>query len=852
MIASRLSGVLLLSVAVGAFAAAAAVLRLASPDVLRHDLLRHDVVRHDPVSRVAPQALRAQAQSPPVRERVAGSDGDAFRTGDLVGVPSRVPAAGMPQARGTFVVIFREPALAMYRGGVPGIAVPKRRLSSGGRERLDVKSAEAQDYVAHLRRQQTHWERQIARAIGAPLPVRMRMQHALNAIVVDMSNAQAARVARLPGVLRVEPERMLTPAGDLGPPLIGAVPVWNGTHPGASAAYRGEGMVIGIIDSGINFGSPSFAATDPVDGYVHVNPLGAGTYRGTCAAGGVDAGRCNAKLIGGYDFICGFPSFQCGVANTREESGFGDTNGHGSHVASTAAGNRRDVVHGGMPLRISGVAPRANIIAFDVCYTNTTNNQGQCPAASSAAAVNQAISDGIVDVLNFSISGGTGPWSDLVSLAFLNAVAAGIDVVAAAGNAGPGANTVNHNEPWVHTVAASQHGRGALSALFTVTGPAPVPANLTALVASQSTGGVQLTATIPGTTPLRISPGINTANDGCSAFAANAFSGAIAVIRRGTCVFTDKIANAAAAGAVAVVIANNQAGIIVPSTAGSAIPVFSLTQAEGDALRDFGNANPTTTTAEIAHPLFAASNTPDALASFSSRGPAASLDLIKPDITAPGANILAAYAGTTITGSESVIDTISGTSMASPHIAGATLLVLQARPTWTSSEVKSALMMTATTQVYLEDQITPAGPHARGSGRARVDRAINAGLVLDETAVNYQSANPSNGGRPVTLNLPSLADATCANSCSFTRTFRNTRTYGSLWRVQLQGLNGTVQSLLWVPMGATASLPVTINTAGLPANGSWNFGSLVLTELFTGNQVNTLSELRLPVGVVVP
>jgi hypothetical protein len=836
MIPSRPSRILLLSVAAGALAAVAAVLHFAAGP--------------EAVPRHAPQPPRGQGHPLPAREHAAGPA--AIEAGDLIGIPAVVPKAGAPQARGTFIVVFREPALAMYRGGVPGIAAPKRRLSPGGRERLDVKSAEALTYVDHLRRQQTQRERRIARAIGAPLPVRMRMQHALNAIVVDMSNAQAARVARLPEVLRVEPERLLPLAGDLGPPLIGAVPVWDGSNPGAPGAYRGEGMVVGIIDSGINFGSPSFAATDPIDGYVHVNPLGAGVYRGTCAAGGVDVGRCNAKLIGGYDFVCGFPSFQCGLPNIREESGFGDTNGHGSHVASTAAGNRRDVVYGGMPLRISGVAPRANIIAFDVCYTNTSNSQGLCPAASSAAAVNQAIADGIVDVLNFSIAGGANPWSDLVSLAFLNAVAAGIDVVAAAGNAGPGAGTMNHNEPWVHTVAASQHGRGALSALLSATGPAPVPGQLIAMVASQSTGGAQLTATIPATTPLRISPGIDTANDGCSAFAASAFVGAIAVIRRGTCPFSDKIANAAAAGAIAVVIVNNQDGIIIPSAPGSAIPTFSLTRAAGDALRDFGKANPTTATAEIAHPMFTVGNTPDALASFSSRGPAGSLDLIKPDITAPGVNILAAYAGTTITGSESAIDAISGTSMASPHIAGATLLVRQARPNWTSSEVKSALMMTATPQVHLEDEVTPAGPHARGSGRARVDRAINAGLVLNETAVNYQSASPSIGGNPSVLNLPSLADATCANACSFTRTFRNTRTYGSLWRVQLQGLNGTVQSLLWVPMGGTASLPVTINTSGLPANGSWNFGSLVLTELFTGNQTNVLSELRLPVGVVVP
>jgi subtilisin family serine protease len=771
--------------------------------------------------------------------------------GGLAATPTVVPKAGVPQARGTFIVIFREPPLATYRGGVPGIAVPKRRLSPGGRERLDVKSAESQAYVGHLRRQQTEWERQIARAIGAPLPVRMRMQHGLNAIVVDMSNAQAQRVARLPEVLRVEPERLLPLTGDVGTALIGAGPVWNGTNPGAPAAYQGEGMVVGIVDSGINFGSPSFAATAPADGYAHVNPLGAGTFLGTCASGGPDLGRCNAKLIGGYDFVCGSPANQCGQPNVREEAGFGDTNGHGTHVASIAAGNRRDVTFQSASVRIAGVAPRANIVAFDACYTNTSDGRGLCPSSSTSASINQAIADGIVDAINYSIGGGTDPWNDPSSLAMLNAVGAGIYVATSAGNSGPNANTLSHLEPWVSSTAAVQHGRGNFGILMSVTGPVPVPVAIATLAISPAPGGTEPAATIPPTTPLRISPGINSANDGCSAFAANAFAGAIAVIRRGTCNLTIKTNNASTAGAIAVLIANNAPGTQTLLVGGTSIPVFGVTQAEGDALRNFGNANPSAT-AQITWPATGIPNVADALGSFSSRGPAANFDLIKPDIAAPGVDVLAAYAGAALTGSEQVVDTLSGTSMASPHVTGSVLLVRQARPSWTPAEVKSALMMTATTQVYLEDQITLAGPHARGSGRLRVDRAINVGLVLNETLANFQAANPGSGGNPAALNLPSLADATCAGSCSFTRTFRNARTYGSLWRVQLVGLNGSVQSLLWVPMGGTASLPVTINTAGLPANGSWNFGSLVLTEVFTGAQTNAFSELRLPVGVVVP
>ena len=190
---------------------------------------------------------------------------------------------------------------------------------------------------------------------------------------------------------------------------------------------------------------------DPIDGYQHVNPLGAGNYLGTCQPGGPDAGRCNDKLIGGYDFVCNLPA-PVGVGYTycsatgyfREEPGFGDTNSHGSHVAATAAGNHRDALYKGATRRISGVAPRANIVAFDVCYHDLASGGGSCPNTAALSAIDQAVADGVVDVINFSISGGVMPWSDAISLAFLNAVDAGIYVAVAGGNSGPGPSTVNH------------------------------------------------------------------------------------------------------------------------------------------------------------------------------------------------------------------------------------------------------------------------------------------------------------------------------------------------------------------------------------------------------------------------
>jgi subtilisin family serine protease len=772
----------------------------------------------------------------------------AFNRGDGVNSPASPPDTREEFRPGTYIVVLEEMPVASYRGETLGLGLPPRVSSKAGvgAAKLNVKSDESIAYAAYLQARQAQFEDTITNTIDRPLAVRMRMQHALNAIVTDLTPAEAELVGRLTGVRHVEAYREYEMDTDTGPALIGAPAVWNGTNPGAPAAYRGEGVVVGIIDSGINFGSPSFAATGPVDGYVHTNPFGAGNYVGTCAAGGVDAGRCNDKLIGGYDFICGAPNNACTTANQREEPGFGDTNGHGSHTASTAAGNVRDVVFNGNNIRISGVAPRANIIAYDACYTEISTGRGPCPSTATVAAINQAVADG-VDVINYSIGGGADPWLDAVSLAFLNAVDAGIFVATSAGNSGPGPNTMGHHQPWVSSTAAAQHGRAGFSIAMSVTGPAPVPANLAPVLVNQGTGGVAFAATIPGTTPLRISAGIDTASDGCAAYPANTFAGAIAVIRRGTCSFSIKANNAAAAGAVAMVLANNTAGVILPSVPGTTIPVFSVTQAEGDALRNFGQANPSTATAQITFPAIPVPNTADALAAFSSRGPAGTYNLLKPDVTAPGVLVLAAVSDTTsVTGSPNAVDLLSGTSMASPHQAGSAALVRQARPTWTPPEIKSALAMTATPTVYLEDQVTLANPFARGSGRIRVDLAINAGLVLHESLANYQAANPATGGNPTTLNQPNLFSNNCYPTCTFFRTFRNTRATSTTWRAQLQGVTGSAPMFVTVPGNGTTVVRVTVNTSSLTPNGTVVFGTLVLTPA-TGSA----PALRLPVGVAV-
>ena len=767
---------------------------------------------------------------------VAGTSGAAGGTGPA--------ASGAERSSDTYIVVYREQPLAAYEGGVRGLAAPARLAARSGalRARLDVRSREARAYVDYLAAAQRRHESRIAGAVGRPLEPRRRMRHALNAGVFEMTRTDAERVRKLPEVMLVEAYREYEQDTDVGPALIGAPGLWNGTP----SQYKGEGIVFGIIDSGINFGSPSFAATD-VDGYTHANPLGDGTYLGTCAAGGVDAGRCNSKLIGGYDFVCGAPGNSCNVAGRREEPGFGDTNSHGSHTASTAAGNFRTVDYRGNDLRISGVAPRANIVAYDVCYTELSTGRGLCPNVSSAAAVDQAVADGIIDVINFSIGGGDQPWSDAVSLAFLNAADAGIYVATSAGNSGPGPNTMGHLEPWTASTAAATHGREDYALVLQVTGPAPVPEPLSTVLLTEGTLGQPFDATIPAGTPVKVSATLDGGSDGCTAFAAGTFQDAVAVVRRGTCSFSIKVNNAAAAGAVAVIIANNAAGTIIPQVPDTTVPAFSVLQADGDALRDFANANGNATVGTIPYPAVRIDNTPDVLADFSSRGPAGSFSLVKPDVTAPGVNVLAVVSGTTITGSENAIGMLSGTSMASPHHAGAAGLLRQAHPDWTVAEIKSAIQMTAVQGVLKEDGTTAADAFAMGAGRVQVDVAAKAGLVLDETKANYLAADPAQGGDPATLNLASLANGNCYKRCEFYRTFRNPTDAAINFVTKLEGLPGraTPESFR-VPAGATRTLHIVVDTIAQPADGSWRFGKVVLTPS-TGSSPT----LRLPVAVSI-
>lgn len=686
-----------------------------------------------------------------------------------------------------YIVRLRDLPTATYDGRIRGLAATRdamRHTSLTSRSTGAV-SASVSNYRNYLRdRQQSVLA--AARGKGINAPMRQHFTDALNAFTVELTQKQAAIVAQLPQVAYVQRSQLRPLATDRGPEFIGAKTVWSGgSAPGGK--YKGEGIVVGMLDTGVNTGHPSFAAVGG-DGYHVVNPLGAGHYLGDCATG---ATVCNDKLIGVWSWPLITDSYQ----GVRPPSGE-DYNGHGSHTASTAAGN----IVNNVPLvgeqlgdgpgtptgfsfaSVSGVAPHANIIAYQVCFP-----VDGCADEAIVMAVEQAIQDG-VDVINFSIGGSERfPWDDPLALAFLSARESGIAIAAAAGNGGPDFYTLSHSAPWYLAVAASSHDRVLDIPQKQVSlsgGITDIPAFVTD--PSTQYGGISA-AGVTGSL-------VDAAAFGdalCSnPFAAGTFTAAqIVVCKRGGVARLAKANNVKAGGAGGFVLVNagypDDEDDLINDV--YALPGVQLHSWDGQSLLAWMADGGASHTASISATAITRTLDPaagDQLADFSSRGPSSTFEgSLAPGISAPGVNIFAAFADEHPFNPDDALSANwaldSGTSMASPHVAGSMALVRQAHPDWTPAEVQSALQMTASRTVEYGatdySPALPAGTYRAGSGRVDVLAAVNAGLVMDESADNFAFANPHNGGDVLQLNLPQLVDSHCRDVCSWLRTVTATR-----------------------------------------------------------------------------
>ena len=700
----------------------------------------------------------------------------------------------------SYIIRFTEQGLLTYRGNVAGLASTAPDRARG--DKLDRNTPAARAYEAWLSSQRMQHRATIEGTLGRALDVTHSYGITFNGIAADLSADEAAEIANLPGVESVEPAGVYHLDTYRGPTFIGADQVWDGSSTPTGIGTRGEGVVVGIIDGGANLTHPSFA-NDASCGFGPDNPK----------LIAVDCSTSSGGICNGSD-----PSANPGF-------------GHGVHTASTAAGNVIDNTDSPAPnlpddVTMSGVAPCAQIHQYKVCATNS------CNGAAIAAGIQNAIADG-VDVINFSISGGTSPWTDN-DRSFLSAVDAGVFVAASAGNNTPTDPTVvgrvNHRGPWVMTVAASSHD-ATLGPSLSLTGPGTPPAVTQSV--SLTPGSTTPVSSIPNWTdkPIKTYP---SNIEGCTemgGITAGAFTDSIAVLRRGTCNFSEKIENAYNAGAIMVVIANNVPEPISMDTTGAPnVPSFSLNNpATGDAIITFLTDNPTSATADVA-PLAINLDQGDVLASFSYRGPTPNplADLTKPDITGPGVNIYAA--SDVAVGNYEVM---SGTSMSSPHVAGAGALVKAVHNDWTPIEIRSALMTTAKADGFKEDGIAPWNVDDVGSGRVNVADAVRAGLTMNETTANFLAANPSGGSLNVKqLNVPSMRNMDCTPGCTWTRTFKNRLATTGNWTISADtGASFTVTaSPANFSLAPDAEQTVTFTAMPIDAITTPAFGYVTLSE----------------------
>ncbi len=607
----------------------------------------------------------------------------------------------------------------------------------------------------------------------------------LNAVIVRADGAQLAAIRALPGVKAAYPERIVELDNSTSVPFVGAPALWQ-----QGTGYTGQGVTIGIIDSGID--------------YDHVNFGGDGD-------GVPEASEFpTAKIAGGYDFVGDSWHPVSSPALVPDADPY-DQNGHGSHVAGTAAGygvlggaTYTGPWNAGTPFTTMdigpGVAPEATLYAYKIGSASNYVSE-----AAAILALEQAVLDD-VDVVNMSVGGDFGDPNIGWAAAADNAALAGVVVVSSAGNSGD--VYFIQGDPatadWAISVAASVDG--SLGIEVTASSNPALVGIYEAAAASFGPATYDVTAAL-----VLVNDGAGTVTDGCEPLIGFP-SGAIALIDRGTCTFVQKVKNAQNAGAAGVLIANSATGVF-GGMGGSdptiTIPSVMIQYADGQALRS------ASVTVRMANTIVYG-GTADTLASFSSRGPQREPDGanvgLKPDITAPGFGITSTALGT---GNGSV--SYSGTSMASPHVAGAVALLRQLHPTWSVAEIKALVMNTAAHHVYQGNNQTPPiyGPARAGVGRLDLANASSSDVIA------YNAAAPElvsvsfgiiDASAPASL----VRNVTVENKGSAAVSFD--ASYISL--ADINGVSVSVSpATVNVPAGGTATVQVTLN---ITDHATWN------------------------------
>lgn len=783
---------------------------------------------------------------------------DAAQGSHLTKVSGSVPSVFKD---GRYIVLLKAPAAASYTGGTAGYA---RTASPTGA--FQPRSQAVKAYSGYLTRSQN------ALASAAGVKAAAHYTIASNGFAAQMKGAQAADLAKSPKVLAVVPVEARSydaasnnSANFLG--MYGRTGVWkqHGTQ-----ADAGAGVVVGDLDTGIWPESDSFSGEAltgvPTGAYgAKIDPLGnttmkksdGGTFRGACELGeGWESyDLCSIKIIGARYYP---DTFVDSVApehrSPAEFISTRDGDGHGSHTGSTAAGNVVDDVSvDGIGFgEVTGMAPGASIAAYKVCWEDDDDTTGGCYTDAIMSAIDDAVRDG-VDVINFSISGALSTVVDPVEIAFAGAADAGIFVAASAGNSGSTPSTVAHNSPWLTTVAASTYrnfdgtvvlgdGTAFLGAMASPEGvPAQTPLIDAANAAADTSDAGVADALLCGPDSLDSA----------------AVTGKIVVCKRGVYDRVAKSAEVARAGGVGVILVNANTAQTLNADLHS-VPTVHVYGADSAAIYDYADTADAPTAA-----LLPGNQTDGAIesaplpqvAGFSSRGPALAneSDILKPDIAAPGVDVLAAVAPPS--NSDRDYDLYSGTSMAAPHIAGLGAFILGENPAWTPQMLQSAMMTTAT-PTKNEDGTASSDAFAQGSGNVTPTKMFKPGLFVNSTPAQWYGLVTHEGldtGYPAVdpkaVNIPSMADHQVLGSTTFKRTL--TSASKGTWKIKSKvpgfAYSGP-KSVTFTKAGQSKKVKLTFTATDAAVQNDWNQGAVLLS----GPTALRLPVALRPVPLVVP
>ncbi len=743
-------------------------------------------------------------------------------SGSAVGsmAPSRAVGAG-EIVEGSYIVMLTADPVVTYEGGEPGLAATAPATGSA----VDADDPDVQEYVDFLEAEQDA----VLDAVGISANAQgSTYTYALNGFEAQLTDDQVENLARQPGVMRIVPNEIRQVDTDASPRFLGL------TRPAGPWAQgiTGEDVVVGVIDTGIWPEHPSFAddgSYAPLDGYTDLPcEFGRTAYNPDDARF-----RCNNKLLGAYDMRAAYKA-EIGPETYNSAR---DYDGHGTHTASTAIGNRNVVatIFGLNRGMVSGIAPRARVIAYSVC-----GEQG-CFNSDTVDAIDQAVADA-VQVINYSIGGGASV-SGPDELAFLLAADAGVWVAASAGNSGPGASTIGgpSSAPWVTSVGANTHDRAF--------------ANKVRLNDGTFIPGVSLTESTNARLPLVDAEDLG--NELCEStepFSADITDKIVLCLRGGNARVDKSYAVYLNGGAGMVLY--NPTDVQALVTDNHWVPSSHINYSNGLVVKAYIDAAGADARANITKGVIKSAQG-SVMADFSSRGPnPAAADIIKPDVTAPGISILAGNTPTPTAGRPGqLFQAISGTSMSSPHTAGTFALLRQAHPDWTAAMAKSALMTTARQDVVKEDTTTAADPFDMGAGHikpgpARKHRSLyDPGLVYDAGFLDYAaflcSADPSVFAdpegtcafleglgyslEPTDLNLASIGSSNVPGTRTVTRTVTSVADQTRFFRARVkepEGFSVTVSpNHFTLDPGESQTFTVTFTnqTASLD---TWTFGAL--------------------------